>query len=78
MSDRQHRGGGLTAFGESLDGQTGVEEGVEERGQWEVGGAHLVAYSLVGPGRLGPVAVGVAGADQDRGRVAAVGETAQK
>jgi hypothetical protein len=40
--------------------------------------ADLVADPLVRPRRLRPVAVAVAGADQDGGRVAAVGESAAK
>jgi hypothetical protein len=47
-SDRQRRGGGLTAFGESLDGHAGVEERAEERGQWEVGGADLALAVTTG------------------------------
>jgi len=49
---------------------------VEERRQREVGGAHLVAYSLVSPGGLGPVAVQVSGADHDSGGITAVSEAA--
>jgi hypothetical protein len=49
---------------------------MEQAGQGEVGGAHLVAYALVRPGRLRPVTVEVAGADHHRAWVAAVGEPA--
>ena len=43
-------------------------------GQW--GGADLMAYSLVGPSGLRPVAIEVARPDHDSGEVSAVGESA--
>ena len=49
---------------------------MEECGQWEVGGADLVAYSLVGLGGLGRLAAEVARADHDRARITAVCEPA--
>src|ERR1022692_4184502 len=68
--------GRLAPRGEPFGRQAGIDERVQQVGQWPVRGADLVADSLIGPGRLGPVAVEIAGADHQRTWVGTVGEAA--
>jgi hypothetical protein len=58
-------GVGSPPFGEAFGCQAGVEEGLQQSGQGQVGGAGLAPGPAGGPGRLGPVAVQIAGADHD-------------
>src|ERR1022692_4481671 len=74
--DGKYGRGGLSAFREPFEREASVEKRMEQAGQGQVDSAHLVAYPLVRPGRLRPVTVEVARADQHLGRVAAVGEPA--
>lgn len=65
-----------TAFSKAMEQKSGIHERAQQIGQGHVGCSNLVSEPLVRPRRLGPMAIEIAGTNDEGLRVSSVDETA--